>query len=267
MSLRQQVKYTKSRSSQMHAVVESTVLGKATVVLVGSSQRFTNLPVYGKEVSPGDEVIIDYSSQGTPYCRAPIQYTEDAPLETRVIVNEADIDPYDGFVACKVCLLSNRYFTETIAGDTFTWTKILFDDVKYDNRNIWNYAGGYCGELPTGQYMVNVNLGFEHYASAGHIAVQILNYDTSNGTLSAVPFRTPYSDDVGAYSGVNVINFTTLARISDPNESIGLGFFCSSANPQFLAAYSVFSIHKLKNLSPDNSMAIRGYWDSGGSYF
>lgn len=267
MNLKQQVKYTKTRSSQMHAVVESAVLGRATVVLVGSSQRFTNLPVYGKEVSAGDQVIVDYSSQGTPYCRAPIQYTEDAPLETRVIVNEADVDPYDGFVACKVGLISDQYFTETVDGDNFTWTKALFNDIRYDNRNIWNSTHGYCGELPTGQYMVTVQLGINHWGGDGYIVVQLLNYYTDDASLGPVPFRTPYSDDVGAYSGMNVINFTTLARITDPNEAIGLGYYVSSGNPIILSQYSMFSIHKLKNLSPDNNLAIRGYWDTGGSYF
>ena len=263
MTLRQLVKQTKTRASQVYATVESAVLGKATVILVGSSQRITNLPVYGKEVSAGDTVVIDYSSEGIPYCRAPIQYQEDAALPTRVIVNEADVDPYDGFVACKVGLLSNRTFVDTVVGDTFTWTKIIFDDVKYDNRSLWNHTYGYCGELPTGQYMVNVNLGF--YGVTGIFAVQVLYYDTSDYDIDPVPFRTPYSHDMGY--GVNVINFTTLARISDPNEAIGIGFYCTAPTPQFLSAYSMFSIHKLKNLSPHNALAVRGYWDSGGTYF
>ena len=267
MTLRQQVKQTKTRTSQVHAVVESTAIGRATVVLVGSAQRMTNLPVYGKEVSVGDEVIIDYSSQGIPFCRAPVQYEEDEPLETRVIANESIVDGKDGFVAVKVGLLSNRYFTETVAGDTFTWTPVLFDDILYDNRSLWRYANGWCGEMPTGQYVVTASLGFEHYGGAGYIAVQVLNFKASTNTLTPVDFRTPYSDDVGSYSGTSVINFTTLARISDPDEAIGLGFYASGTNPQILAAYSMFSIHKLKNLSPDNSLAIRGYWDTGGTYF
>lgn len=272
MTLKQQVKKTKTRSSQMYAIVEMATLGRATVVLLGSSQRMTNLPVYGKSVTTGDKVVVDYSSEGIPYVRVAIQYDDEVDQEPLVILNEALVDNNDGFMAGKVILTSDNVFSGSIVGDTFSWTPILFDKVLYDNLYLWNNTAGYFSNMPTGQYLVNVNLGFQVYSNGGpgFFAVQVINYKASTGALTPTDFRIPYSHDLQAYNGIEVINFTTLARISDTDEGIGLAF-CAYASgyiyPEVLKDYSAFSVHKLKNLSLENEQAIRGYWDTSGTYF
>ena len=274
MSLIQKVKQQKTKAAQMHAIVELAMLGRATVVLIGSNRRMTNLPVYGKSVTTGDEVIVDYSSEGTPYVRASIEYELEPEPEVQVIFAEAPVSNNDGFMAGKVTLSSDQSFSGTVAGSIFTWTPILFNEVLYDNLSLWNPSAGFFGEMPTGQYVASVNLGFQYYGYAsGYFAVQLINYKASTGAITPIDFRMPFSKNAvfqgGSDHNIDIVNFTTLCRISDADEAIGLAFCVNIGayiNPTVIADYSVFSLHKLKNLDPLGGMSTRGWWDSG-TYF
>lgn len=274
MNLLQQIKGTKTRGAQVHAVVEMALMGRATVILVGSQKRMTNLPVYGKEVSSGDKVIIDYSAEGQPYVRSSIEYEDAEDPGIEVIFHDAPVDSNDGFVAGKAGLAANRVFSDTIAGDTFTWIPIIFDNILYDNYGLWN-SSGFFGELPSGQYLATVNLGFSTsvLSASGYAAVQLLNYKASTGALTPIDFRIAFSQNVQFYSGadhnIHIVNFSTLARITDTDEAIGVAlsvYTSYQVKPTILKDYSSFSIHKLKNLIPE-STAVRGFWDTGGTYF
>jgi hypothetical protein len=275
MSLIQEVKKTKIRGAKVYGVVELSMLGKATVRLVGSSQRLTNLSVFGESVVTGDTVIVDYSAEGRPYVRMAIPQVESSAPPVNIIDKSTSTGNTDGFVAGKVALTTNTVFTDTVAGDTITWIPIVFDLTLYDTDDIW--GNGKFGPLKIGQYLVNVTLGFRHLTHAGNgwYAVQILNYKSSTSEITPVDFKIPYSKDVRFYGGgadnnIHVANFSTMCRISEHDRAIGLAFAVKTSEyiyPEVLQAYSWFSIHKLKNLALDNSQAVRGYWDSGGTYF
>lgn len=277
MSLIHKVKSTKTRASQVYATVELALLGVATVRLTGSDQRMTNLPVYGRQVKTGDTVIVDYSAEGRPFVRVSIEKSLVTKPPTNVIVNDNTVDSDDGFIAGKVSLTIDTIFTDTIVGDTFTWTPIVFDRQLYDITNIYSSTSGIFGALPQGQYICNLNLGFSIsvLTAAGYSAVQFLNYKVSTGLLSPIDFRMPHIQNVRFYGGgddhnVHIANFTTLCRISGEDEGIGVGlhvYTTSMIQPEILKEYSWFSIHKLNNLSIDNVQALRGYWDSAGIYF
>ncbi len=225
MNLSQKVKAAKTRASQVHATVELSLLGVATVRLTGSNQRMTNLPVYGRQVKTGDEVIIDYSSEGRPYVRVPIEKSLVTKPSTNVIVNDNSADSDDGFVAGKVSLTIDTIFTDTIAGDTFIWTPIVFDRQLYDITNIYSSTCGVFGALSQGQYICSLNLGFSVsvLTAAGYSAVQFLNYKVSTGLLSPIDFRMPHIQNVRFYGGgndhnVHIANFTTWCRIAGEDE-------------------------------------------------
>ncbi len=274
MTLIQQVKRTKIRGSQVYGIVELAILGKATVIPIGSRQKMSNLPIYGETLRTGDTVIIDYSADGQPYVRKAIPASTATRPPINVTVNDASIATEDGFVAGKVMLTGDQTFTDTVAGNTITWTPILFDLVLYDTDDIWN--DGMFGSLLTGQYIVNVNLGFKTdvVTSDGWAAVQVINYKKSTGALTPQDFRIPYSKDVQFYGGggsnTHIVNFSTLCRVSEGDNAIGLAlavYTTAYIECEILQAYSWFSIHKLKNLAVDNTEAVRGFWDSAGAYF
>jgi hypothetical protein len=275
MSLKRLVKLTKLRGSKVYGVVELSMLGKATIKLVGSSQRLTNLPIFGENVLTGDMVIIDYSAEGRPYVRMAIPQVERSAPPIDIIDKGTGAGAEDGFVAGKVMLTGNTTFTDTVAGDTITWIPINFDLLLYDTDDIWN--NGKFGPLKIGQYLASVSLGFRSLTTegTGWYAVQLLNYKHSEDTITPIDFKIPFSKRVQFYGGggdhnIHVANFSTLCRISEHDQAIGLALAVQTAEYiecEILQLYSWFSIHKLKNLAGDNAQAVRGYWDSGGSYF
>lgn len=67
--LRRRVRQTHRSGVYTYAVVESVILGYATVRLAGSGARMTSLPVIGKAVAVGDTVVVDSSAGGRPVVR------------------------------------------------------------------------------------------------------------------------------------------------------------------------------------------------------
>lgn len=264
MSLIRDVRTAKKEGATVHAKVEEVHFRKATIKLVGSSQRMTNIPIYGDQnIVPGDEVVVDYSGE-TPYVRTTIKPEYPDENLTAAEEPESTVNFVKGFVALKVGLTGNKSFTDTFSYAGYTWRPVKFDKIFYDNYDLYN--NGVIGPVPTGQYILTVNLGFSP-STSGNALFQVVNRDMSTGNMdTAVDFRMPYSVDY--YSATTkAISFTTLCRISKTGEGFGLAARFSLGNATFLKDYCLLSLHKVCDLDSQLASAYRGYWDSEGSYF
>jgi hypothetical protein len=81
MKLRRAVRTSIQRGTQIYATVEEYALGRATVRLAPNGARLTNLSTLGKEVEPGDRVIVDYSAGVEPIIRPEFITIEERELE------------------------------------------------------------------------------------------------------------------------------------------------------------------------------------------
>lgn len=273
MSLIYKVKKTKTAASKVYATVEMTMLGVATVRLKGSSKRMTNLPIFGGEVSVGDTVVVDYSGEGKPFVRKAIEAEPVTRLGTNVIETNPTVKKDDGFLAGKFGLLQDTTFEDTVEDGQFTWIKVAFDKTYYDIPGLWQ--DHYMGQIWTGQYILNLTLAFstQSLTASGYCGVDFMNYKASTGATSPKNFMMPYIENVEFFGendeNVHIINISTLARISEPDNAIGVVFFVYTTGyiyPVVLSENTVFSIHKLNNLDPVHQEAMRGWWDSGGVY-
>ena len=68
-TLRRPVRLTVERGAKMYATVEHVIYGHATVRFANNGARMTSLPIIGADVNAGDQVVVDYSAEGTPYVR------------------------------------------------------------------------------------------------------------------------------------------------------------------------------------------------------
>jgi len=191
MSLRRMVRSTLTSGSQVLATVESYADGFATVRLAGSGSRLSNLPATNR-LTPGQNVVIDYSAEGVPLVRplsiAPTPVTP-PPLEI-VTKSERKVDGQtvlwnnDQFVSARY----TRSSAMSIEGDRFapfsqehvTSTPIPFDTQVWDTHGM---SGGVWGLTAPfdGRYFARATIAFSAFPTSLECKIQL----TTSGAWSS----------------------------------------------------------------------------------
>ena len=161
-SLRRPVRLTSLSGSQLNAVVEAVIQGRATVRINGNGKRYTHLPIVGTGVEAGDPVIVDLGAEGQPVVRpltSPYRgedFQEAPPVEI-----EIDNDPslVVGRVEATVPqIMTIGYLTAYPIARSY---QCRFDEVKFNEGGAWGVNSYRMYPPVSGRYHLSATVAFE----------------------------------------------------------------------------------------------------------
>lgn len=196
MNLRRSVRNLQRHGTELYGVVERITTGAATVRLVNSKKKYTNLPVIGR-VEEGDTVIIDLSLGNSPYVR-PITVDEDEVVEVfELKAQKAPNPPLQDVYVSSTTGGKGLLLWHGVLWDGYNdpppdgWYEYDYDDtswgITYDIRqhswNPWvNAQGDYEYELIPAAIPISV-----YMYSPGYYAEQLIRHTIYIAEIESVP--------------------------------------------------------------------------------
>lgn len=158
--IKRQVRQAHQSGVFVYATVEELNLGLATVRLISTGARLTNLPVIGGEIVKGQRVIIDYASGTSPRVRAvqvPLAESPsvlpDAPV-AKPAIGEVPV----GGAGVRVSGVSDEIMSPNVWYD-LSWTSLV-----YDTTDGYMYSSGepkYIALPYVGAYMWVLDIAWD----------------------------------------------------------------------------------------------------------
>lgn len=294
MSLRREIRRTKT-SGKTYARVESVIMHKATVTLIGSSNKLTNLPIYGSNVNVGDTVIVEYPTSGQPYIRAitinpkqnslpegdvDISFPEITENYSPAYSDEEIVQESDDMVIVQATTAGHKEMITTYNAGADSWKAevVVFDTAVYDQKGLLNPTNGHIGILEPGPYLVDLTLGVSYDVQVADVIEKIqvfLLREDGSGTYSSSGFLGSISQGIQNVEGktdIHVIHSTFPIRISKAGMSISAAITMVLAErdaPWTLLKsgrkYPQITVWKMADHAV-GPRASRYWWDTGQVY-
>lgn len=152
--IRKTVKDTGKSGDTSYGLVESIRNGLTTVIMVGSSRRMTNLRTVDSDIEVGEMVIIDQRTPGMPFVRKLVSPVEDAPRDLAPAVPK----PFAGGGGTYGFSI-NRTGAAYSVGQG--WTEIEFDNVLFDDADMFPGTGSRVTLPISGVYLLMAQIAFK----------------------------------------------------------------------------------------------------------
>lgn len=184
MTLRDNIREAYRAGKLVYATVEAINFGQATVVIINSGARLTNLTVMSGSVSVDDVVLIDYSA-GTPPIVRPLK--DEAPAFVPPDPQEAGIENVVGIIAdLTFHILSNTAQLISVGATQ----EITFDTDKFGNT--YPIVGSRITLPNAGFFHIVAHIAFIGYINR---TPPVNDTDNDRGVVNN-PFMTSADDDI-----------------------------------------------------------------------
>lgn len=156
--LRKSVRQSHRSGSKVFATVEEVHMGMATVILSGPGSRITGLSVVGSPVSPGQRVMIDYSTGTPPVVRA-ISSLSPTITGSNLNANSGIDQGYNTPADKGMCAI--RTSPDDIEIPYQTTIDVPFEGTLWDTDGFWHITDPTKFYVPlSGLYLIVAHAGF-----------------------------------------------------------------------------------------------------------
>ena len=123
--------------ARRRAVVEKLKVGKATVRLIGTNARMTNLNVVGTGINEGDTVFVEYSGIKPVVKPAGVLENE---VSLNIGIGGTKGESAELLKPKEIDLGARVYCSTDTTVPHNTWTTVQYDSADWDTDNLWSPA-------------------------------------------------------------------------------------------------------------------------------